>query len=90
MDPSISGALITGAFTVAAVIITNYYQNKRAAQNVAVNLALIKQSIEDLSKRVDKHNNVIERTYKLEQRTAVLEEKAKVASHRIKDLEDEE
>ncbi|MBR0318911.1 MAG: hypothetical protein IJQ86_06445 [Spirochaetia bacterium] len=90
MDTSIIGALITGAFTVLAVVITNTYQNRRAAEEMAVKLALIKQEIETLSDRVDKHNSVIERTYKLEQRTAVLEEKAKVANHRITDLEEDE
>ena len=36
---------------------------------------------------LDKHNNVIERTYKLEELTAVQEEQIKVANHRIEDLE---
>ena len=36
---------------------------------------------------MDKHNNVIERTYKLEELTAVQEEQIKVANHRIEDLE---
>lgn len=36
--------------------------------------------IEQLEKKVDKHNSVIERTY-------ILEEKMKVANHRIDDLE---
>ena len=31
--------------------------------------------IEQLEKKVDKHNNLIERTYKLEEHQAVLEEK---------------
>lgn len=34
-----------------------------------------------------KHNNVVERTYKLEELTALQEEKIKVANHRIDDLE---
>ncbi len=36
--------------------------------------------IEQLEKKVDKHNSVVERTYQLE-------EKIKVANHRIEDLE---
>ena len=36
--------------------------------------------IEQLEKKVEKHNNVIERT-------SVLEEKMKVVNHRIEDLE---
>ena len=44
--------------------------------------------IEQLEKKVDKHNNVIERTYKLEDNDKLLEEKIKVANHRIDDLEE--
>ena len=36
--------------------------------------------LSQLEKKVDKHNSVIERTY-------ILEEKMKVANHRIEDLE---
>lgn len=43
--------------------------------------------IEQLEKKVDKHNNLIERTYKLEEETAILSEKITVANHRIDDLE---
>ena len=42
--------------------------------------ALIAYRLEQLERKVDKHNNVIERTY-------ILEEKMKVANHRIDDLE---
>ena len=43
--------------------------------------------IEQLEKKVDKHNSLIERTYKLEEETAILSEKITVANHRIDDLE---
>lgn len=43
--------------------------------------------IEQLEKKVDKHNSVIERMYDLESREKILEEKIKVANHRIDDLE---
>ena len=43
---------------------------------------LIKHRIEQLEKKVEKHNSVVERTY-------LLEEKIKVANHRIDDLERE-
>lgn len=55
--------------------------------NVQTQIALIDQKIDVLSDRVDRHNNVIERTYKLEQLTAVHTEKISVANHRIDDLE---
>ena len=43
--------------------------------------------IEQLEIKVDKHNNVVERVYKLEQHEAILDEKVAVANHRIDDLE---
>lgn len=43
--------------------------------------------IQQLEKKVEKHNNVIERVYNLEKSEAVMEEEIKVANHRISDLE---
>lgn len=43
--------------------------------------------IEQLEKKVDKHNNLVERMYGVEERVALLDEKQKVANHRIDDLE---
>lgn len=43
--------------------------------------------IEQLEKKVEKHNNVIERVFALEKNEAVMEEEIKVANHRIDDLE---
>lgn len=43
--------------------------------------------IQELEKKVEKHNNVIERVYALEKNEAVMEEEIKVANHRIEDLE---
>ena len=48
---------------------------------------LMSYRIEQLEKKVEKHNSVVERTYKLEQDYAVVNEQIKVANHRIDDLE---
>lgn len=48
---------------------------------------LTQYRLEQLEKKVDKHNNLVERTYRLEESEAVLEEKLRVANHRIDDLE---
>ena len=40
-----------------------------------------------LEKKVEKHNNVLERVYDLEKSEAVIKEEIKVANHRIDDLE---
>lgn len=43
--------------------------------------------IQQLENKVEKHNTVIERTYKLEETEAVMREQIRVANHRIADLE---
>ena len=44
--------------------------------------------ISQLEDKVSKHNNLIERTYHIEEELAVYDEKMRVANHRIDDLED--
>ena len=44
--------------------------------------------IEQLEKKVDKHNQVIERVYLLEKHEEVVDEKIRTANHRINDLEE--
>ena len=55
---------------------------------IMVNSRLTNYRIEQLEKKVDKHNQVIDRVYELEKRDAVVEEEMKVANHRISDLEE--
>ena len=43
--------------------------------------------IQQLENKVEKHNTVIVRTYKLEETEAVMQEQIRVANHRIADLE---
>lgn len=54
---------------------------------VVVSSKLTQYRIEQLEKKVDKHNHVVERMYALEERVTVAEEKIKVENHRIEDLE---
>lgn len=49
--------------------------------------ALVVYRLEQLEKKVDLHNSVISRTYDLEARADVMEEKLKVANNRLKNLE---
>lgn len=54
---------------------------------IVINSQMSNYRIEQLEKKVDKHNNLIERTYAIEQHNAVVDEEIKVANHRIADLE---
>lgn len=72
--------IIIAILSLVGTLAGSYFSN-RAGQK------LIAYRIEKLEEKVDKHNQVIERIYKLEEDTAVLDEKIKVANHRIDDLE---
>lgn len=48
---------------------------------------LINYRIQQLEQKVEKHNSVIERVYRLEQQDAVENEEIRVINHRIDDLE---
>ena len=48
---------------------------------------LVIYRIEQLEKKVEKHNTLIERTYKVEESVTLLDEKIKSVNHRIDDLE---
>lgn len=63
MSATIISSLISAAVTLIVCLIT---QNKTKA--------LIAYRLEELEKKQDKHNSVIERTYKLEQDVAVIKE----------------
>lgn len=57
---------------------------------IIANSKLMNYRIQQLEEKVSKHNNLIERTYKLEERMEVADEKLRVANHRIDDLEDKQ
>lgn len=54
---------------------------------ILVSNKLTTYRLEQLEKKVEKHNGVIERTYRIEQNMAVLENRERVSEHRIDDLE---
>ena len=77
---TIISACISAGVTLLVCMINNYGQQEKTR-------ALMEYKLDELTKRVDKHNNTIERTYRLEEQMALQEEKMKVANHRIDDLE---
>lgn len=81
MTESIIVALITGGLALIGTLAGAYLAQRKSS-------ALIAYRLERLESKVDKHNRVIERVYKLEERTELQEEKIKVANHRISDLEE--
>ncbi len=55
---------------------------------ILINSKLTTYRIEQLEKKVEKHNSVIDRVYKLEQADAVESKEIKVINNRIHDLEE--
>lgn len=66
MDTIITSSLISAASAIIVCIITSVYNNK-----------LIAYRLEQLEKKMDKHNSVIDRVYQLEQDVAVIQEHIK-------------
>lgn len=69
-------ALITGGLAVISNVIVTVVNNSKTIWR-----------IQELEKKMEKHNNFIERVYELERQTDLQAEKIKVANHRIDDLE---
>ena len=76
------GTIVVAAISLAGTIIGSI-------AGILTANKLTNYRIEQLEKKVDKHNNVLERMYDLEAREEVVEEKIRVANHRIDDLESE-
>lgn len=79
---SIIVALITGGLSLIGVIITSRSNGKKLQQQLEIAQAVTDTKIVELTREVRDHNNFAKRV-------PVLEEKVKVANHRIDDLEKE-
>lgn len=75
--------IVVAVLALIGTLAGSWLANRRSS-------ALIAYRLEQLEKKVDQHNQVIDRTYKLEEQAVVLEEKMKVANHRIDDLANRE
>ena len=73
-------AIIVAGFSLLGTLAGAYFSNKKSA-------ALISYRLEQLEQKVAKHNGLVERMYNLEKREDVIEEKMRVANHRIEGLE---
>lgn len=80
-------ATIPSLLALVGVVITVYVGNKNTQLSVKEQVNLTLYRIEQLEKKQDKHNSLIERMYAVEDKYNVLDEKMKVANHRIDDLE---
>lgn len=94
MSEAVIVALISGGVTLIGIIASHFStidkldkQSAVADEKINGKINVLQADIRTLSNRVEAHNKVVERTYQLERRADVLEEKIKVANNRIGDLE---
>lgn len=90
---NIMSIIIPSAITLIGCLINNNVQRTKEQHAIEIQImevnsnydkstALIKKEIQDLSERVNKHNNLIERMYKCEDRLNIVE-------HDIQDIKDD-
>lgn len=80
-------SLIAAGETLLVCLINNHYQQKQSDKKHDETISLIDYKLEQLTKKVDLHNNAVERLYEVEKRLGIDEEKIRVVNHRIEDLE---
>jgi hypothetical protein len=68
-------AIITGAVAIAVCMINNSFQQKRADEQHNTTIALLEYKMDQLTRKMDKHNNVVERLYEVERKLGIDEEK---------------
>lgn len=77
-------SILVAVITALGSFLGVFYANKKTSEKTN---ALIGYRLEQLEKAVNKHNQVVERVYRLEERAEVTDERIRVANHRIEDLE---
>ena len=77
---TIISSIITGVVAIATCLITQGMANRKTT-------ALIEFRLAELQKQVEKHNSIIERTFQLEEKTAVQQQQINMNEKRIDALE---
>lgn len=80
-------AIITGVVAIVVCMVNNIYQRKAADKQHNITIELIEYKLDQLTHKVDLHNNAVERLYEVERKLGIDEEKINVVNHRIEDLE---
>ena len=73
-------AIIVAALGLVGTLVGSHLAHRKST-------ALIAYRLEQLEQKVSKHNKLVERTYALEESVALMDERVRVANHRIADLE---
>lgn len=80
MSEALMAALLSGGTAIVVCLINNICQQRNVQKQHERTVSLIEYRIDELTKKVDKHNSVVERMY-------VLEERQNAINNKIEDLE---
>lgn len=72
-------SIVVGVLAMAGTLGGAYFANRKAS-------ALIAYRLQELEKKVDKHNTVVERTYALERQADVMREQIRAANCHLEAL----
>jgi hypothetical protein len=89
MDAAIISALIAAGAAILVCMINNHYQQEAVRKKHDETISLIDYRLQQLEKKVDLHNNAVERLYVVENKLGIDEEKIRSCKRRIDDLEHE-
>ena len=82
MGDAIIVAIITGAFSLAGILISGKMTQHKIMAELKTHQAVTDTKLEELTREVREHNNFA-------RRVPILEEQMKVVNHSISDLENE-
>lgn len=82
-----SEAIITGLIAIAVCLINNFFQQKSVAKQHDETIAVINLKIDALQRTVERHNQLIDRTYKLEESSALQDAELKQLNRRMEKVE---
>ena len=80
LSSTIRQPFLLASMPLVVCLITNHAQSEKSR-------ALIEYRLDELTKAVQKHNNLVDRTYELEKTTALHTEQINSISHRVEELE---
>lgn len=84
---TVLAAMLSACAAIVVSVLNSRVQHRQLLTELDKHSEMQAYRIEQLEKKVEKHNLVVERTFELERRADVVEEKLRVANHRIDDLE---
>lgn len=84
---TVIAAMLSAFAAIVVSVINSRVQHRQLLTELDKHSEMQAYRIEQLEKKVEKHNLVVERTFELERRVDVVEEKIRVANHRLDDLE---